>query len=277
MLYQTKQASIQSASRRSPPHESELALEAQWGHAHELMEVVGEAALITETEISGYLADLGILVLEGLASGLDSDFHDEGLRATAKGLHKLPVQLAGAEMDPISQILHTDALLEMLADVGQSAVDVEVRMHILHRLPVALRGAHDADDAATFVLHGHLMRDEPVGDALRIKKQLHDVQARLAGLQDLLIIAAEVLGEALGEDVKILLADQLGLLGKAEALHEVLIGTDDLKATVFGKERDAWQMIKEPVELALGRQSLQELGTEICGWHGVYDDMNPCL
>lgn len=71
------------------------------------VEVVGEAALVVEAEVGGDLADLGVLVLEGLARSLDAELHDEGLGAATEGLDEFPVKLAGAEVDLLSEILHT--------------------------------------------------------------------------------------------------------------------------------------------------------------------------
>jgi chemotaxis response regulator CheB len=158
---------------------SKLALEAQRGHPHQFVEVMSKAALVTKAEIHGNLADLSVLMLKGLAPSLDTEFHDESLRAATKGLDKFPVQLTGAQMDHLREFFDADALFKVLSNVGQSAVDVKIRMHVLHSLTVTLRGAHDADETTPFIMHGHLMSDEPIGDSLRIEEELHDVETRL--------------------------------------------------------------------------------------------------
>ena len=50
-----------------------------------------------------------------------------------------------------------------------------------------------------------------------------------------------------------------------QALNEMLVGTDDLKAAVLGKEGDAGQVIQHPVKLALRSQGTQEAVAELIG------------
>ena len=60
------------------------------------MEVMRETALVKKTQLGRHPTDLRILMLQSLAARLDSQLHDESLRAAPKRLHKLSVQLPRA-------------------------------------------------------------------------------------------------------------------------------------------------------------------------------------
>jgi len=235
------------------------------------VEMVSESALITKRQIGSYSADLGIFMLKGITGGLNAEFHDEGLWAAPEGLDKLSVQLTRTEMHMRSQLLHTDSGAEVIANVCQCFFDVLAGMDDGHGLSIALSSAHESNDLTAFITNRHFVRDEPVGDTLRIKKKLNDVQPCPAGAQDFFIITAKVFRQTLGKKIKVIFTDNFNLLPQAQAFEEMTIGTDDLETAVFGKERDARQMIKDLIELTIGSQRPKELTAKlkrVCRFHG---------
>jgi hypothetical protein len=75
----------------SPSPEPELPLILQRSEADVFVEVMSKAALIVKAKVDGDLADLGVLMLERLARGLNAQLHDEGLRAASEGLNEFAV------------------------------------------------------------------------------------------------------------------------------------------------------------------------------------------
>jgi hypothetical protein len=228
--------------------EAELLEVLQGSHAHVAMEVVGEGALIAEAEGAGDVGDVGGFALEGFAGGLDAELHDEGLGTGSEGFDEFAVQLPGGEVDDLGELGDGDAGAEVVADVGEGAVDLEVGLEELLLAFKALHGAHDADDAAFDIGEGELVGDEPVGQALIGEEELDDVELGFAGAEDFFVIAAEVFGEAGGEEIEVVLADDGGFFGDAEAIHEAAAGAHEAEVAVFGKEGEVWQVIEEPVE-----------------------------
>jgi len=192
----------------------------QGRHAHVPVKVLGEGALIAEAELATYFGDLSALFLEGFAGGLDAELHDEGLRAGAKGLDELPVKLARRKMHDFSQLGDGNAGAEVLTDVGEGAIDLQVGLEDLFFALEALHGAHEADDAVFGVEERELVGDEPVWQALIGEKELDDVELGFASAEDFLVITAEILGEAIREEIEVVFADDLVFMVNAEAIHE---------------------------------------------------------
>jgi hypothetical protein len=192
----------------------------QGRHAHVPVKVLGEGALIAEAELATYFSDLSALFLKGFAGGLDAELHDEGLRAGSKGFDELPVKLAWRKMHDFSQFRDRDASAEVLADVGEGAIDLQVGLEDLFFSLKALHGAHQADDAAFGIEKRELVGDEPVWQALIGEKELDDVELGFAGEEDLFVIAAKILGEAIREEIEVVFADDLVFMMNAEAVHE---------------------------------------------------------
>ena len=192
----------------------------QGRHAHVPVKVLGEGALIAEAEFATDFSDLSALFLEGFAGGLDAELHDEGLWAGTEGFNELPVKLAGRKMHDFGQFRDRDAGAEVLADVGKSAVDLQVGLEDLFFAFKALHGAHEADDAAFGIEEREFVGDEPVWQALIGEKEFDDVELGFAGAEDFLVIAAKILGEAIREEIEVVFADDLVFMMNAKAIHE---------------------------------------------------------
>ena len=161
------------------------------------------------------------------------------------------------------EFLHADALAEVLADVGDGAVDLEVGAQHFFLSLVALGGAHHADDFAIATKDGELVGDEPVGDALGIEEQLHDVELGLAAAHDFLVDGAVVLGELLGEEGEVILAHDLVFRLAAEALVEVAVRTHETELRVLGEEGHAGHVVEQQVELAVRGEGTQEAVAQV--------------
>ncbi len=62
------------------------------------------------------------------------------------------------------------------------------------------------------VAQRELVGDEPIGNALLGEEKLDDIELRLAGAEDLLVVAAEAFSEAGREELKVVFADDLRLV-----------------------------------------------------------------
>ena len=189
-------------------------------HAHVPVKVLGEGALIAEAKLATYFGDLSALFLKGFAGGLDAELHDEGLRAGTEGLNELPVKLARRKMHDFCQLGDRYSGAEVLANVGEGTVDLQVGLEDLFFAFKALHGAHEADDASFGIEERELVGDEPVWQALIGEKQLDDVELGFAGAEDFLVITAEILSEAIREEIEVVFADDLVFMMNAEAIHE---------------------------------------------------------
>ena len=260
--YESAGGSWLSALRSPQP---ELLQVLQWGEAHVAVEVVGERALVAEAEITGHFGDLCAFFLQRLAGGLDAQFHDEGLRAGSKGLDELAVQLPWREMHDLREFGDGDASAEVLADVGKGAVDLQVGLEHLFLALKTLHRSHDADDAALIIDERQLVRDEPVRYALVGKEQFDDVELRSAIAEHFLVIATKILGETGGEQIKIVFADDAGLVRDAKAVHETLAGAHEAELRVLGEKSKVRQVIEQPVERTVRTDTANETLAQ-CGW-----------
>ena len=110
---------------------------------------------------------------------------------------------------------------------------------------------------------GHLVGDEPIGDALLVEEQLHDVELGLGGGEHLFVVATEIFSQARGKQIEIVLADDFRFGGEAKAFIEFAVGADELERGVLGKEGEPWQVVHQGVELALRGHQAKKLGAKI--------------
>jgi hypothetical protein len=157
-----------------------------------------------------------------------------------------------------------NAAAEVLADVGEGAVDLQIGLQHLLFAFKTLHAAHDADDAAFFVAERQFVGDEPVRDALVGEEQLDDVELRFAAGEHFLVIAAEIFREAGGEQIEVVFADDAGFVGNAEAVHETTAGAHEAEFAVLGKESEIGQMVEEPVKRSVRTDAANEAFAQ-CG------------
>jgi hypothetical protein len=129
--------------------------------------------------------------------------------------------------------------------------DLLVGPHFIRRGAVGADDAHHADGSALVIKDWQLMRDEPIWNALAVEEQLDDSQFGLSSTQNFLVIAAKIFSQARWEQREVILAKNFLLTLKAEAFNEVQVGGHQPELSVFGKERDAGQVVKQQVKLTV--------------------------
>jgi hypothetical protein len=61
-----------------------------------------------------------------------------------------------------------------------------------------------------------------------------------------------------GEEIEVVFADDAGLLGDAEAVHETTAGAHEAELAVLGKEGEVGQMVEQPVKGAVRADTADE-------------------
>lgn len=151
-------------------------------------------------------------------------------------------------MNDLGQFGDGDTAAEVLADVGECAVDLQVGLKHLFFALKTLYGAHEADDTAFLVKERELVRHKPVWYALVGEEQFYDVELWLAGGKNLLVIPTEIFGKAGREEVKVIPANHLSFMVKTESLDETTGSAHEPEFAIFGKESEIRQMIEHLVK-----------------------------
>jgi len=213
-----------------------------------LLKGLGESALRAKAKGAGDLADLGGLLLERLASGLDTELHDEGLGARPESLQEFAMQLPRGEVNGMRQLFHAYADTKVLADVRDGAIQLPERVKHLAPGLEAVDRPHESDEPTAAVAQRELIRYEPVGHPLVIEEELHDVQLWLTRVENVFIVTPEILRKAFGEEVEIIPADDLAFRFQSKARDESLAGAHDPEVAILCEKRDLREMIEEPVK-----------------------------
>lgn len=155
-------------------------LKAERGLPDMFSEMLAESALVGKAALLGYLGELAVARLKHLASGLDSDSHQKGLRTHRKGFDKPTVQLPRRDADMLRKRLDRELFTEPLTDAFNCAVDGEVGAQGIVGGSVALCGSHHADHTVIAVKERQFVGDKPIGEALAVEEKFDDVEFWLA-------------------------------------------------------------------------------------------------
>ena len=146
----------------------------------------------------------------------------------------------------------------MGADVFDGAFQVQEGAQDSLAAFVAVGGAHQADDGTVAVAQGELVGDVPVGKPLTVEEELHQIEPWLSGGQHGFVVLAKSFGERAGEELEVVLAQNLRLGVKTKALKKETACPNDAALRVLGEEGDVGEVVEDLIEGRVGAQLAEE-------------------
>ena len=230
----------------------------QWRDPHFAAEVEGERALVVEAEVAGDFADVVLSFAEEFAGGLDAAFDDKAFGRDVEGLFELPVELSHGEVHHFGEFGDEELLAEIVSNEVDGFCDLFVGTGDAGAQVVILHSAHDADDFSVASVDWEFVGDEPVGDSHAIEEKFDEIDFWLAAFHHGLVVGAEVIGHAVGEEIEIRFADDFGFLTKSKSLEERTVGPHDLALPIFNEEGNLRQVFEQLVKVTGGIDAVEE-------------------